>query len=270
MIELAPHHKLGLLLSNPVLIASGCWGYGHSLEHLVDITAFGAVVTNPITLRPHRGPPQPRLVETTAGLILNSGLQNPGVKKVIQQHSKNWPRLGVPVIAHLPADEPDDLRRTTRALAGTETIAAIELGVPREALPAELAHWIRAIRDGCLLPLLVKLPLEMAVDLAEPALEAEVDVLVIGGPPQGSAVVPAGDQVISGDLYGPALHSLTLNTIQLIRNFAGLSIVAAGGIHSLADAEAFLQAGARAVQLDTILFLNPRLAYEMATALQPA
>lgn len=268
MIDLAPHHKIGLPLSGPVLLASGCWGYGYTYDRLLDLTPFGAVVTNPITLRPRRGASQPRLIETTAGFILNTGLQNPGVKKVIQQYSKSWPRLGVPIIAHLPGDEPDDLRRTARALASTETIVAIELGVPREALPADLEQWVRAIREGCMLPLLVKLPLETVAEMAMIAAEMFIDALVIGGPPRGTAQSSVSGEMVGGDLYGPALHSLVLTALQSIQGFVECPIVAAGGIHSVADAKAYLQAGATAIQLDTLLFIEPKLAFEIAIALR--
>lgn len=267
MIELAPRHKIGLPLSGPVLLASGCWGYGNTYDRLLDLTAFGAITTNSITLRPRRGVPQPRLAETSAGFVLNSGGQNPGVRRVIQQYRKTWSRLGVPVIAHLPADASEYLRRTARALASTETIAAIELGIPDEAVPADLRHWVRAIRDASLLPLLLKLPLEMAVEMAEAAVSEPVEALVVGSPPRGTARSAVNGEMVSGDLYGPALHSLVLTVLQSIQNFVECPIVAAGGIHSLADAATYLQAGATAVQLDSLLFIEPKLAVEIAITL---
>jgi dihydroorotate dehydrogenase (NAD+) catalytic subunit len=266
MIELAPNHKIGLSLSNPVMIAAGCCGYGPAYRHLIDPLAFGALVTNPITLRPRRGAPQPRLAETTAGFVLNIGDQNPGVKKVIQQYSKNWLGAKVPVIAHLPADEPDDLLRTAQALASTEAIVAIELGLPYEATPQEIEHWIRAIREGCILPLLVKVPLGRAIEMAEVVVSASADVLVVGAPPLGTALVQSGEMV-SGYLYGPVLHSMVLREVQLVREWADLPIVAVGGIHSLADAQAFLAAGAAAVQIDALLWIEPKLAGDIAVAL---
>jgi dihydroorotate dehydrogenase (NAD+) catalytic subunit len=271
MIELAPNHKIGLSLSNPVMIAAGCCGYGHAHRHLIDLSAFGALVTNPITLRPRRGTPQPRLAETTAGFILNTGAQNPGVKKVIQEHGKNWLGSKVPVIAHLPADEPDNLLRTARALAGTEAIVAIELGLPHEATPRrrDVEHWIRAIREGCMLPLLVKLPLGRAIAMAEVVANASADVLVIGAPPLGAALSPANGEMISGYLYGPALYSMALREVQIARELVDLPIIAVGGIHSLADAQVFIAAGATTVQIDTLLWLEPALAYDIAAALHP-
>jgi dihydroorotate dehydrogenase (NAD+) catalytic subunit len=264
VIELAPNHKIGLDLANPVMIAAGCCGYGHAYRSLIDLPAFGAIVTNPITLRPRRGTAQPRLAETTAGFILDTGGQNPGVKKVIRQYKKFWLGARVPIIAHLPADEPDDLLRTARALDSTAAIAAIELGLPREATPRDIEHWIRAIRTGCMLPLLLKLPLDTATEMVDVAVDMAVDVLVVGSPPPGAALVQGSGKMVSGHLYGPALHSRVLHQVQIIRELVDLPLIAVGGIHSWADAQAFLTAGATAVQIDTLLFIEPQLACDIA------
>jgi dihydroorotate dehydrogenase (NAD+) catalytic subunit len=265
MIELAPHHKIGLPLSNPVMIASGCGGYGQAYRQLINLSAFGALVTNPITLRPQRGIAQSRLAETTAGFVLDTGHQNPGVKKVIREYSKHWLGLSVPVIAHLPADEPDDLRRTAGALAGTEAVAGIELGIPSPATPRDIAIWIEAVREGCMLPLLIKLPLDAAVEMAEIAVEAAVDALVVGLPPLGSAQTSTG-AMVDGFIFGPALHSMALYAVQEISDIADIPLIAVGGIHSLVDVQAFLAAGAVAVQLDSLLFIEPQLAADIASA----
>ena len=116
-----------------------------------------------------------------------------------------------------------------------------------------------------MLPLLVKLPLDIAVEVAEIAVESTADALVIGVPPMGSAQTPAGERV-DGYLYGPALHSLVLPNIQIIRELVEVPIVAVGGIHSLADAQAFLAAGATAVQIDSLLLIEPKQAAEIARA----
>ena len=266
MIELAPHHKIGLSLAQPVMIAAGCGGYGNAYRHLLDLAAFGAIVTNPITLRPRRGTAQPRLVETTAGFILDTGAQNPGVKKVIRQYAKGWLGSPTPIIAHLPADDADDLLRTARALASTEAIAAIELGLPQQATPRDVEHWIRAVREGCMLPLLVKLSLGNVVEMAEAAVNASADVLVIGSPPLGTASSPLNGEMVSGYLYGPAWHSMALREVQLIRALVDSPIIAAGGVHSLADAQAFLTAGAVAVQIDSLLWIGPKSAGDIANA----
>ncbi|MEW5959635.1 MAG: dihydroorotate dehydrogenase [Chloroflexota bacterium] len=263
MLELTPQHKIGLSLANPVMIASGCAGYGPAYQRLLDLSVFGAIVTNPITLRPRRGTPRPRLAETKAGFILETGQQNPGVRKVIRQYGRHWSRLGVPIIAHLPADEPDDLRRTAGALVATEAIAAIELGLPAGTKPADLERWLGAVRDACLLPVLVKLPLETALNLARPASAASADALVIGSPLPGAALAATGEW-LSGPVFGPMLHSLTLHCLRVVRNLTELPLVAVGGIHTLADAQALLQAGAGAVQLDSLVFIDPKQAQSIA------
>jgi dihydroorotate dehydrogenase (NAD+) catalytic subunit len=272
MIELAPQHKIGLSLSNPVMLAAGCCGYGHAYQRLLDLSAFGALVTNPITLRPRRGSNQPRLVETAGGFILNTGGQNPGVKKIIQQYQKSWSHLEMPLIAHLPADEPEDLLRTARALANLEApqgqtlLAAIELGLPHRATLQEVERWVRAVQEGSGLPLLVKLPLDAPLEIVEAAADAYADALVIGAPPLGAALAPASQAVVTGDLYGAALSSLVLHQVYQIKSWVDLPLIAAGGIHSLADAQAFLAAGALAVQLDSLIFIEPKSAYEIALA----
>ncbi len=273
MIELAPTHKIGLSLTNPVMIASGCGGYGSAYQTLLDLSAFGAIVTNPITLRPRRGSSQPRLAETAGGFILHTGEQNPGVRKVIQQYQSLWTHLKTPIIAHLPADEPDDLRRTARALSGLETpqgqsvIAAIELGVPPMAQAADVARWIAVIQEVSPLPLLVKLPLDASGELASAAAKAYAEALVIGAPLLGAALLPGGTGFIAGPLYGPALFNLALGRVQQIKEWVDLPVIAVGGIHSAAEAQAFLQAGAAAVQLDSLLFIEPGQAETIARAM---
>jgi dihydroorotate dehydrogenase len=265
MIELAPTHKTGLSLANPVLIATGFFGYGGARLPF-DLSLFGGMVTHPITLRPRAGPPQPRLVEVAGGFILDTGQENPGVKKVIRGYSKSWLALPVPVIAHLPADEPDDLRRTAQALAGLEgqqgvpALAAIELGLPAgEVRPRDVESWTRAVYAGSTLPLLVKFSLGASAALLLAAANAYADALVIGGPPWGTAQTPGG-KLVSGYLYGPALHPLTLYQVQLARTLVELPLVAAGGIHTREDVRLLLEAGATAVQLDSLLFSAPQQA----------
>lgn len=270
MIELAPQHKIGLSVANPVMIASGCGGYGQAYHHLLDLSVFGAMVTNPITLRPRHGANQPRLVEVASGFILNTGEQNPGVKKVIQQHQKSWAHLTTSVIVHLPADDADDLLRTARALGHLETpqgqnlLAAIELGLPHYARPHDIARWVRAVREGSPLPLLVKLPLGALLEMVEAAADAYADALVIGSPPLGAAQVTSDGPIVTGYLYGPVLHSLALRDLQMVKSWIDLPLIAGGGIHSLADAQAFLAAGAVAVQLDSLLFIEPKEAEAIA------
>lgn len=274
MIELAPQHKIGLTLTSPVMIAAGCAGYGSAYQSLLDLSAFGAIVTNPITLRPRHGANQPRLVEIPGGFILNTGEQNPGVKKVIQHYQKSWAHLNPAIIAHLPADDADDLLRTARALAYLETpqgqnlVAAIELGLPPSVRPQDIARWVHAVREGSPLPLLVKLPLGAPLEMVDAVADAYADALVIGSPPLRAAQAGPNGPIVTGHLYGPTLHSLALRDLQMVKSWIDLPLIAAGGIHSLADAQAFLNSGAVAVQLDSLLFIEPKEAETIAKSLR--
>jgi len=273
MVELAPHHKIGLTLAHPLMLGSGFAGYGQLYRDLIDLNAFAAVVTNPITLRPQYAPPSPRLAETTGGFILNIGLTNPGVKRIIQQYHKIWARLTTPVIAHLPAADPHDLARTAQALAGLTTpqgdplIAAFELGVPLDSTPAELMAWLQALQSDDICPILVKLPLGGSWDLVEAATQAHADALVIGAPPLGTGMTAAGE-FITGPVYGAALPNLVLYDLQLIRDLTPLPLIAVGGIHRLSDIDMFLAAGATAVQLDSLMWVEPEQVRELLVAVQ--
>ncbi len=175
------------------------------------------------------------------------------------------------VIAHLRAADPEELQRRARALAANAPLAALELGVPAEALPDEVWRWVRAIREASEWPLLVKLPLTAGqLDGAEAAIDAGADALVIGAAPPGAAFSPEHHRLVSGLWYGPALHPLALYAVQTVAARVEVPCVAAGGIHTLAQAEDFLRAGATAVQLDAVLWQEPEQAEAIARHYHPA
>jgi len=263
-IELAPHHKQGLSLRNPVMTACGCFGYGVEYGQLVEVARLGAVVTSPVSLRPRRGAVQPRLVETAAGFVLTTGDQNPGVRRVIERYAGAWARLGVPVVAHLAPDEPAAAARTALALASTGAVAGLELDVPASGSPAEASAAVRAALESEL-PLLVRLPLARAAELAAACAEWGADALVVGAPPPGAARHPSG-ALVSGSLYGPAVHALALAALLEVRRRVEVPLIGCGGVHTPDDGRAFLDAGAAAIQLDSVLFADPSAAARLAGA----
>ena len=267
MIELAPRHKVGLPLPNPLMTAAGCFGYGPEYADWVDASRLGAIVTNPVSLRPRRGAAQPRLVETPGGFILNTGDQNPGVRRVLQRYAAAWKRLGRPVVVHLAPDDLEALARTARALESAGAVAGLEVGLPEDASPADAAGLVTAARESEL-PLLARLPLARAADLAAACVEAGADALVVGAPPIGSALHPSGSgQVVSGQLYGPALHALAMHALLKVRPLVDVPLVGCGGIHNVEDARALLGAGAVAVQVDSAIFTRPSLLGRLAEEL---
>lgn len=267
MIELAPANKVGLPLANPVLIAAGGGDYGNAYRNLVDLAAFGGLITGPITLRPRQGRPAPRLVETRAGLILDTGQQNPGVKKVLQLYRRLWRNLPLPVIALLPAEEPVDLQRTVRALTGTAAITAIELEIPEIASAMDIQVWVRTIREVSILPLLIKFPLRVSLDKIDEALSAGADALVFSTPPLASAPAAGGQGLISGYWYGPAMLPLFLYEVQTMARHINVPLIVGGGVHTLAEARLLLEAGATAIQLDSLLWVDPHQAETIARSI---
>ncbi|MFQ5576631.1 MAG: hypothetical protein ACE5G8_06535 [Anaerolineae bacterium] len=258
MIELAPNHKIGLAIHSPLMPAAGFFGYGaNPYRPLIQTQQFGALVTNPITLRPRQPPPPPPALEVTGGVIFPAPPGNPGVKKIIRRYQKTWRKTPVPVIAHLPADDPDDLARTAGALDSLNVLAGFELGLPRQITAIEAQTCMRAILRRSELPLLVRLPYPPEPELVAAVAGAGTGALVLGTAPLAAAFNPQGEYV-PGDLYGPGAAARCLPAlVDLRRRFPHLPLIAGGGVHSPADAQAYLQAGAIAGQFDSLIFTHP-------------
>jgi len=266
MIELAPRHKIGLPVAAPVMPAAGFWGYGQNrYAPLIDAARFGALVTNPITLRPRRT--APAITEVSGGVIFHAPPGNFGVKKIIRAHKKFWRGSPVPVIAHLPADAPDDLRRTARALESTGHIAAFEIGFTPDDSPGDIRACLHAVMRHSELPLLAKIPAAAGLDAPAAALDAGADALVLAVSPPAGAVSAAGE-IINGEFFGLGIVPGALPAIARMRaTFPDVPLIAGGGIHTPAEAQMYLRAGATAVQLDTIIFINPMQVQKLLEAL---
>jgi dihydroorotate dehydrogenase (NAD+) catalytic subunit len=145
-------------------------------------------------------------------------------------------------------------------------VAAVELGLSDEVSLAEIHGLVRAVRSTGEWPLLVRLPLARAVELAEATALAGADVLTIGAPPRGIVPQPAGH--LAGRLYGPGILPLALRAVVQVRAMVSLPIIGAGGIHQLEDVQAFLRSGAQAVQLDSVVWWQPQRVNQIAAAFQ--
>ncbi len=128
-VQLAPKHHRGLLLANPVMTASGTFGYGTEYSHLFDIQRLGAIVCKGTTLKPREGNPQPRLAETTFGLLNSIGLQNIGVKALIKEKAPLWAQWRVPVIVNIAGQTIDDYAQVANELDGVAGVSAVEVNI---------------------------------------------------------------------------------------------------------------------------------------------
>lgn len=258
MIELAPHHKRGLNLQGPVMPATGILGYSNAYRRLIPSVRMGALVTNPMTARPRPGAVPPRAARIPGGLLMHTGLDNPGVAAVIRKHRKHWERSRVPVIAHVAGVSVGEAVTCAQQLSEIGVVAALELGLPDSLSIEEAMQIIVATRRACALPFIVKLPLWRASDLAALIADlGDIDALTVAAPPRGT--IQQGDRTITGRIYGPATFPQALWVVRQVAALleTRLPLIGCGGIHSAADAMAMLRAGASAVQVDSYIWQDP-------------
>jgi len=267
VIELAPNHKRGLSLRNPVMNASGILGFADEYRGLIDFDCLGAFVTNALTFTPRTPAHPPNALSLSKGLLIHTGLPNPGVPVALRRYANDWEHLGPPVIVHIAATSPADVERSVAHLEGADGVSGIELGFVDHISAEEMARLIRAARGGP--PLIARLPLARADELCEAAARAGADALTLGAPPRFS--VQGDDQAVTGRLYSPDNFPLALEAVRAVAaKGLGLPLIGAGGIYSLANAREMLGLGAMAIQVDGAVWSDPgwlnRLAAEFSTA----
>jgi dihydroorotate dehydrogenase (NAD+) catalytic subunit len=273
-VELAPQHKTGLRLKNPILTSAGCYGMGTEYRRLVDdggaaAAPLGAVVVGPLTMHPRRGAAPPRAVPFPAGVLLHTGLANPGLPTALRRYGRAWERSPVPVIVHLAATSPDEVEAACERLSAIEAVAAVEIGLRDGAEADEAAALVALARPTVRQPLLARLPLADAARLAEPVSQAGADALTVAAPPRGTVLYRG--QFITGRLYGPFVLPLALRALRQVAETVAVPLVGCGGAFSPDQAMQFFRAGAAAVQLDAVLWRDPagtaRIAREVAARL---
>jgi len=280
-IELAPRHKQGLRLQNPVLAAAGPFGYGREYAKLVQLDRLGALVTRTTTLRPRRGRPQPRLVETPAGVLHDLGLPNPGVRTVIRELAPVWARGTLPVIVSVAATNPEERAEEFAALAewldGVPGVAGLELNLA--ALPTATgsiladipysSEAVAAARSATSLPLIAKLPpLGEIVALAEAVVAAGADAVSLIAPLPGLHIDLRERRPMRGGLSGPAIRPVALRLVYEVAGAVEVPVIGVGGIATAEDALQFLLAGATAVQVGSAIFANPRAAVDIVEGIE--
>lgn len=259
MIELTRTGKNTLLIENPVMPAAGTFGFdGAAYADLIDLKKLGAIVTNPVSWKPRQAARGSRVVPLPGGALVHTGLPNPGMTRVIKQYRARWARSCAPVIVHVIGTHPDEVARCAEALEACEAVAGIELGLHDQAGPDDVDALVRTLAETTMLPVLVQVPLYSAVDLAQAAQDAGAGGVVVAAAPRGTARDPETGQLVGGRVYGPWLHAQALRAVGLIARRVTIPVVGCGGIHSADDARDMLEAGAVAVQVDTLTWVQPK------------
>jgi dihydroorotate dehydrogenase (NAD+) catalytic subunit len=277
--------RLGALkLKNPVLVASGTWGWGQEYAALVDPERLGGLVTKAVTLHSREGNPPPRTAETPCGLLNSIGLANVGVERFIVEKLPALAGLRTAVIVNVAGDTTEEYVEVVRRLEGLPGIAALEINiscpnVSRGGLvfgrdPVAAGDLLSAIRQATQRFLIAKLSPNVTdiVAIARSAAEAGVDALSLINTVVGMAVDvdrwrPRLSTVIGG-LSGPAIRPVALAMVWKTAQAFSLPIIGMGGIMSAADAVEFLLAGAWAVQVGTANFVDPHAPLDIIAGLE--
>jgi len=229
--------------------------------------ALGALVTPEYTAAARRGAEQPALVRTTAGYLLATGRRNPGVRRALREHGRAWSGLGRPVCVSLYGADAGLLGEAAELLAGAEGVHALLLSLPHDARPEEYGRAVRRVLGATMLPCLVRCPFDAPREAACEAAAAGADAVVVSAPPLGRALREDGSWAV-GPLHSPALVPLTAERVHQVRSVVSLPIVARGGVATLAGARSMLAAGADALLLDSILFVEPDALATLYAALE--
>ncbi len=264
----------GIKLKNPVITASGTFGYGREYAEFIDLNRLGALVTKTITFQPRSGNPVPRICETPSGMLNSIGLQNNGAEAFAANDLPWLAQFDLPVIVSIGGDDIDQYCRVTKFISQVEGVSALEvniscpnvkfggLGFGRD--PRMAADLVAKIRTCSTLPLIVKLSPNVGdiVAIAQAVVRAGAQAISLINTVLGMAVDieskrPRLKSVVGG-LSGPAIKPIALRMVWEVAKAIDVPVIGIGGIASAADALEFILAGAGAVAVGTAVFMDPQ------------
>ncbi len=262
-----------LKLKNPIMPASGTFGWGEELEPYADISKLGAVVPKSITLEPREGNPPPRTAETPCGMLNSIGLQNPGVDAFIKKHLPKLRSYGVPVIVSVAGSSVADYVELAKILGKTDGVSALELnvscpnvtsgGIEFGTDPGTLSGLLKKVRKETKLPLIAKLTPNVndIAPAAKAAADSGADALTVANTLMGMAIDWQARKPllanVTGGLSGPAIKPHALYLLREVGKAVDIPLIASGGIMSASDVLEFVVCGASAVQVGTATFVDP-------------
>jgi dihydroorotate dehydrogenase (NAD+) catalytic subunit len=274
-----------LTLENPVLVASGTFGYAREMEGVVDFARLGGIIPKTVTRQPRAGNSPPRTVETASGMLNAIGLDNDGIEHFIAHHLPYLRNLPTAIIANIAGKNEQEFVEMAAMLAGHGWLAGLELnlscpnvagGVDFATDPAVTRRVVEGARRVCPLPLLAKLTPNVTdiVPVAQAAADGGADAVCLANTFIGMAVDWRRRRAVlgnrTGGLSGPAIKPLVLRLVWQVARQVRIPIIAVGGIATCDDVMEFLVAGATAVQLGTVNFYDPTAAVRVVGQLPDA
>jgi dihydroorotate dehydrogenase (NAD+) catalytic subunit len=274
-----------LHLANPVLVASGTFGYAREMAGLVDLARLGGILPKTITRDPRPGNPPPRTVETTGGMLNSIGLDNDGIEAFVARHLPYLAGLGTKIIVSIAGKTERDFVELAARLDGLPGADALELniscpnvsgGVDFGTDPKSCEAVVKGVRAACSLPVIAKLTPNVTdiVCIARAAEAGGADAISLINTCLGMAINwrrhrPILGRVMGG-LSGPAIKPIALRAVYQVAAAVRVPLVGIGGIATIDDVMEFLVAGATAVQVGTANFYNPTVSVQILDALPGA
>ncbi len=274
----------GLVLSNPVMTASGTFGFGSEYLPFMPMEALGGIIVKGTTLHPREGNPYPRMAETPSGMLNAVGLQNKGVHYFVEHIYPQIKDFQTAILVNVSGSTIEDYAETARIVASLENIPAIELniscpnvkegGMAFGTCAASAAEVVQAVRAVYPKHLMVKLSPNVTniVEIALAAEEAGADSISLINTLLGMAIDIHSQRpmlsTITGGLSGPAVKPVALRMVWQVAQRVHVPVVGLGGIAAWEDAVEFLLAGAKAVQIGTANFISPDIAVRVASGIR--
>jgi len=269
----------GIVLKNPVMTASGTFGYAREFDDLMDLNCLGGIIVKGLSLEPSKGNPPPRIVETPAGMLNAIGLENVGVDAFIQEKLPFLRTRSVPVFANIYGKTIEEYADLALRLDDVEGVDGLEVNISCPNVKAggiafgsdsrSASRVVRAVKDKTRLPVMVKLSPNVTdiVEIAKSVEAAGADSISLINTITGMAIDAQTRRPIlaniTGGLSGPAIKPVALRMVWQVAGAVNIPVVGVGGIMNAEDAVEFLIAGASAVQVGTANFINPRAAQDI-------
>lgn len=276
--------RLGSLeLRTPIIAASGTFGYGNEYESLTDFHSFGAITLKAVSLEPRTGNPYPRIVETPSGMLNCIGLENPGIDVFLKEKLPEASKTGVPLIANLVGDKIEDYAELAERLDSEDSLAALEINASCPNVehgylsfatdPDSMAELVKAVRKVTSKPIIAKLSPNVTdiVPIAQASVDSGADILNLVNTVLGMSIdTNTRYSRLSRDhagLSGHAIRPIVVRIVHQVASEIDIPIIGTGGVYDTNDALEFLIAGASAVSVGTVNFIDPNRASEICEGL---